>query len=206
LPCNIVACRENATADGEWQVFQFGPIELFDSGIEGVAVKMDHVLGEVAGKLEPSNESVGLAQLARQVKLLEAVLLVEDSIDLHRKDPVSFLFAIEIFGALGGAVYDLRDLPTEAAAGGASVTAAAFRHESASRHVMPTFLWSTESWPAFVNDGPRREYFKEACWEAGCCGAGLSRASLSPGWGRDVTASVVLGEGRCWSIWGGGFV
>lgn len=94
---------------------------------------MDDVLSEVAGKLELSNEGVGLAQLARQVKLLELALLVKDSIDLYGEDLVPFLFAIEIFGALGGAVYDLGDLPKEAGAGDASVMAAAFGQQSASR-------------------------------------------------------------------------
>jgi hypothetical protein len=28
---------------------------------------------------------------------------------------------------------------------------------------MYTLLWSTESWPALVSDGPRREYFSVSC-------------------------------------------
>lgn len=74
---------------------------------------MDDVLAEIASKLEFSDEGVGLAQLARQVELLELVLLVNDSIDLDCEDLVSLLFSVEILGAFGGTVNDFGNLRDE---------------------------------------------------------------------------------------------
>jgi len=36
-----------------------------------------------------------------------------------------------------------------------------FKHQR--KRVCHTTDWSTESWPALVSDGPRREYFSDAC-------------------------------------------
>jgi hypothetical protein len=48
---------------------------LFYSGIEGVAVNVHNVLGEIARKLMLSEQVVGCPELAREVKRLKVALL-----------------------------------------------------------------------------------------------------------------------------------
>lgn len=77
---------------------ELGAVEQLDGGVEGVAVDVDDVLGQVAGELELRDEGVGLAQFVGEVELLEAGLFRKDLVDLLREDLVLDFFAVEELG------------------------------------------------------------------------------------------------------------
>ena len=50
LPRVIIAGRQNAFADGEWNGLELRPIELFNSCVEGITVDVDYMLRQIAGR------------------------------------------------------------------------------------------------------------------------------------------------------------
>ena len=107
---NIVAGGQNTAPDGEGDVFEFGAVELFDSGVEGIAVDVDDMLGEVPRGIKLLDKLVGGAELAGQVELFEATFLLDNLMNLLCQDLVLFLFPVEELRAFGGIVDDLRYL------------------------------------------------------------------------------------------------
>lgn len=97
LPGDVVACCQDSFSDGKGQVFELGALKLFDSGIEGIAIEVDNVLGKVARQLEVGDKGVGFAEVTGQVEVVQGALLVEDAVDLDSEDLVALLFAVEVF-------------------------------------------------------------------------------------------------------------
>lgn len=67
LPSVIITSRKHTSANRERDLAQFWAVELFDCGIEGVAVNVDEGLGEVAGELELGDVVICFAEFAAQV-------------------------------------------------------------------------------------------------------------------------------------------
>lgn len=74
---------------------------------------MDNVLRKVAGKLQLSDNVVGLAQVASQVQLLEVALPAKDAVNLDGEYLIPLFLATEVLGAFRGIVNDLGDLVGE---------------------------------------------------------------------------------------------
>lgn len=104
-------------------------------------------------------------------------LLLEDAVNLDGEDLVSFLLAVEELGALGGIIDDLGNLKREAGLVSPGLGASHDRSQNQGTDLSITLDWSTESWPALVSDGPRREYLRVACSE--CDGDSLEGPASS---------------------------
>lgn len=70
--------------------------KLFNSGEKGITVEVYNVLGEVARQLEVGDKGIGMAEVAGQIEVIQAALLVEDTVDFDSKNLVTLLLAVEV--------------------------------------------------------------------------------------------------------------
>lgn len=107
---NIITSGQHTTTDGEGNILQLRAIELFDGGIEGIAINVHDALSQVTRSLKLGNELIGSSRFATEVEFVEASLLGQDLLDLLGQDLVLCLFTVEELGSFGGIVDDLGDL------------------------------------------------------------------------------------------------
>jgi hypothetical protein len=108
----IIAGCQHALAHSHRHISQLGPVELFDGGVEGVAVDVDYGLREVAGELELGYVFICAAQVVGEIELFELSFAGENACYLLGELLVLDFFVVEEFGAFGGVVDDFGDLST----------------------------------------------------------------------------------------------